>query len=46
MTEKASLDDLKIDRSGIEATVRDGVLQLTLPKVESAVSQKITVQAR
>ena len=34
-----------INRSGIAATVRDGVLRLTLPKAEEAQPRRITVQA-
>lgn len=35
----------EIDRDGIEATVRDGVLRLILPKVKEAMPQKIAVAA-
>lgn len=35
----------EIDRDGIEATVRDGVLRLHLPKVKEAMPQKIAVAA-
>lgn len=34
-----------IERSGIEAEIKDGVLRLTLPKAKHAVMQKITVKA-
>ena len=33
-----------IDRQGIDAVVKDGVLRLTLPKAKHAVTQKITVK--
>jgi len=33
----------EIDRDGIQATMRDGVLQLTLPKVKQAVAKRIPV---
>lgn len=33
-----------IDRQGIEAVVKDGVLKLTLPKAKHAVLQKIAVK--
>lgn len=33
-----------IDRQGIEAVVKDGVLRLTLPKAKHAVLQKIAVK--
>ena len=33
-----------IDRQGIEAVVKDGVLKLTLPKAKHAVMQKIAVK--
>lgn len=35
----------QIERSGIEATVRDGVLRLVLPKVEEVKKRKIAVAA-
>ena len=34
----------QIDRDGIEATVKDGVLRLHLPKVAEAKTRKITVK--
>ncbi len=34
----------EIDRSGIEATLKDGVLSLTLPKVKEARMRKIAVK--
>lgn len=36
----------EIDRSGIEATVKDGVLHLQLPKAGPAKTQRITVKPR
>jgi HSP20 family molecular chaperone IbpA len=36
----------EIDRDRIEATVSDGVLCLQLPKAESAVAKKITIQKK
>ena len=36
----------QIDRDGIEATVRDGVLRLYLPKAEEAKLRKIPVSTR
>lgn len=33
----------EIDRDGIQATMRDGVLKVTLPKVKQAVAKKIPV---
>ncbi|MEJ2210064.1 MAG: Hsp20/alpha crystallin family protein [Anaerolineae bacterium] len=36
----------QIDRDGIEATVRDGVLRLYLPKAEEAKLRKIPVSSR
>ena len=35
----------EIDREGIEATVRDGVLRVRLPKAKHAGAQKISVRA-
>jgi HSP20 family protein len=35
----------EIDRSGIEATVKDGVLRLYLPKAAEAMTRKISVKA-
>lgn len=35
----------EIDRDKIQATVKNGVLKLTLPKAEKAVSKKISVKA-
>ena len=35
----------EIDRSGIEAKVKDGVLRLTLPKAQEAQPRRITVMA-
>ena len=35
----------EIDREGIQATIKDGVLKLTLPKVKQAVSKKVPVAA-
>ncbi len=34
-----------VDREGISATVKDGVLRLTLPKAREALSRKIPVMA-
>ena len=36
----------RIDRDGIEAIFRDGVLKLTLPKAEEAKIKKISVKAK
>jgi len=36
----------EIDRDKIEAAVRDGVLQLRLPKAQGAAARKITVQTK
>jgi HSP20 family protein len=36
----------EIDRSGIEATVKDGVLRLALPKAGPAKTQRIAVKSR
>jgi HSP20 family protein len=36
----------EIDRNGIEATVKDGVLRMTLPKAGPAKTQRITVKTR
>jgi HSP20 family protein len=36
----------QIEREGIEATIRDGVLRLHLPKAVAARKRKITVSAR
>lgn len=35
----------EIDRDGIQATMKDGVLTLTLPKVKKAVARKVAVTA-
>lgn len=35
----------EIDREGIEAAIRDGVLKVTLPKAKQAVAKKVTVTA-
>lgn len=35
----------QIDRSGIEAKVRQGVLRIRLPKAQHAQTQRVTVQA-
>jgi len=35
----------EIDRGSVEATIRDGVLRLILPKVKEAKPRRITVQA-
>lgn len=35
----------EVDRNKIEASVRDGVLKLTLPKAEEAKARKITVRS-
>lgn len=35
----------EIDREGIEAAIRDGVLKVTLPKARQAVAKKVTVTA-
>ena len=35
----------EIDRSGIEATMRDGVLRVRLPRAREAASRKISVKA-
>lgn len=35
----------EVDREGIEATVKDGVLKLVLPKSPKAMAQKITVKS-
>ncbi len=35
----------QVDRERIEATVKDGVLRVTLPKVKEAVAKKINVKA-
>ncbi len=34
-----------IDRDGIEATVKDGLLRLVLPKAKQAISRTVTVKA-
>lgn len=39
-----SLSD-QIDQAGIEATVKDGVLRLHLPKVTEARTRKIAIKA-
>jgi HSP20 family molecular chaperone IbpA len=35
----------EIDRDGIQATIKEGVLTLTLPKAQQALSKKVTVVA-
>jgi HSP20 family molecular chaperone IbpA len=35
----------EIDREGIQATIKEGVLTLTLPKVKQALARKVTVVA-
>jgi HSP20 family molecular chaperone IbpA len=35
----------EIDRDGIQATIKDGVLKLALPKAKQAVAKKVTVTA-
>jgi HSP20 family molecular chaperone IbpA len=35
----------EIDRDGIQATIKDGVLRLTLPKAKQAVARKVAVVA-
>jgi HSP20 family molecular chaperone IbpA len=35
----------EIDRDGIQATIKDGLLRLTLPKVKQAVARKVAVTA-
>ena len=35
----------EIDRDGIQAAMKDGVLKLTLPKVKQALAKKVTVVA-
>ncbi|MGE5195575.1 MAG: Hsp20/alpha crystallin family protein [Deltaproteobacteria bacterium] len=35
----------EIDRDGIQATIKDGVLTLTLPKAKQALAKKVTVAA-
>ena len=35
----------EIDRDGIQATMKDGILKLTLPKAKQAVAKKVTVAA-
>lgn len=35
----------EIDREGIVATIKDGVLSLTLPKARQAIARKVTVTA-
>ncbi len=35
----------EIDREGIQATIKDGVLKLTLPKVKPAIAKRVTVNA-
>lgn len=35
----------EVDRDGIEASIKDGVLRLTLPKLKQAASRKISVVA-
>ncbi|MGO4175500.1 Hsp20 family protein [Bosea sp. TAF32] len=34
-----------MDRDGIDATLKDGVLQLTIPKAADTGAKKITVKA-
>ncbi|MBI3866584.1 MAG: Hsp20/alpha crystallin family protein [Planctomycetia bacterium] len=35
----------EIDRNGVQAVIKDGVLKLTLPKVKQAASRKVAVTA-
>jgi len=35
----------EIDRNGVEATIKNGVLKLTLPKVKQAATRKVAVTA-
>ena len=35
----------EIDRDGIQASIKDGVLKLTLPKAKQALAKKVTVTA-
>jgi len=35
----------EIDRDGVEATIKNGVLKLTLPKVKQAATRKVAVTA-
>jgi HSP20 family molecular chaperone IbpA len=43
--ERSFIISEEIDRDGIVATVKDGVLDLTLPKSKKALARKIPIKA-